>query len=640
MSEQDQSSKTVEPTGEIKSSEEQESSTPKKVAKKAARKTARKQARSSDKSPDAGAGNPAPQPSEAEQPKSNVSQYTGPEREETPARQPESKEQQKTQPEHDKRTPENGDGQQKSPQHTSGGDQSQGGQQQGSSGNHSQGSRHQGGNRQGRNRKKKNKQRFDRGGGGGGGGARRGALFMADGVPVEADPLLDLGQLPQDEFLQDVDALQQSYDALFETGEEIADFDTIYSMPSRELRDFANDLGISFENVPSRLKTIQEILSHWQGKRIPIQVEGTLEVSDDGFGMIVQSVDSYRVRALSPFVPECLIEHHGLLRGHTVKALLQAPRENESCPVALKIESVMGDSLEKVSQITPFTELVPYYPLERILLENSDIRPENNLSMRIIDLISPIGFGQRGLIVAPPRTGKTVILQGIANAVQLNYPNAHLIVLLIDERPEEVTDFRRRVDGEVVSSTFDESAGSHVHAAEMVIEKARRMVEVGRDVVILLDSITRLARAYNTLMPNSGKILSGGVEANALQKPKRFFGSARNIENGGSLTIMGTALVETGSKMDEVIFEEFKGTGNMELHLDRSLVEKRIFPALAMDKSGTRKEELLYHPDEMQKVFSLRRATRGVPPVEAMEMLIQRVKKTNSNAEFLMTLSR
>ena len=255
-------------------------------------------------------------------------------------------------------------------------------------------------------------------------------------------------------------------------------------------------------------------------------------------------------------------------------------------------------------------------------------------------LLTRSRFGQRGLIVAPPRTGKTVLLQGMANAIQTNYPDAHLIILLIDERPEEVTDFRRQVKGEVISSTFDESAESHVHAAEMVIEKARRMVEIGKDVVILLDSITRLARAYNTTMPSSGKILSGGVEANALQKPKRFFGSARNIEDGGSLTIIATALVETGSKMDEVIFEEFKGTGNMELHLDRGLSDKRIFPALSMDKSGTRKEELLYHPDEMEKIYSLRRAMKGLPSTDAMEMLIQRIKKTKTNAEFLMSVAR
>jgi transcription termination factor Rho len=304
------------------------------------------------------------------------------------------------------------------------------------------------------------------------------------------------------------------------------------------------------------------------------------------------------------------------------------------------VNEVMGRAPESLSEIVPFTEGVPYYPLERILMESDTESKSDNLSMRVVDCLTPVGFGQRGLIVAPPRTGKTVLMQGMANSIQRNYPDAHLIILLIDERPEEVTDFRRQVTGEVISSTFDETAESHVHAAEMVIEKARRMVEVGKDVVILLDSITRLARAYNTTMPSSGKILSGGVEANALQKPKRFFGSARNIEGGGSLTIIATALVETGSKMDEVIFEEFKGTGNMELHLDRGLSDKRIFPALSMDKSGTRKEELLYHPDEMLKIYSLRRAMKGLPSTDAMEMLIQRIKKTKTNAEFLISVSR
>jgi transcription termination factor Rho len=300
----------------------------------------------------------------------------------------------------------------------------------------------------------------------------------------------------------------------------------------------------------------------------------------------------------------------------------------------------MDQDPETLSEIVPFTERVPYYPTSRILMEADSEAKWDNLSMRVVDCLTPVGFGQRGLIVAPPRTGKTVLMQGMANSIQKNYPDSHLIILLIDERPEEVTDFRRQVSGEVISSTFDETAESHVHAAEMVIEKARRMVEVGKDVVILLDSITRLARAYNTTMPSSGKILSGGVEANALQKPKRVFGSARNIEDGGSLTIIATALVETGSKMDEVIFEEFKGTGNMELHLDRGLSDKRIFPALSMDKSGTRKEELLYHPDEMLKIYSLRRAMKGLPSTDAMEMLIQRIKKTNTNAEFLMSVAR
>ncbi len=490
------------------------------------------------------------------------------------------------------------------------------------------------------NRKKKKRKGKYEPGGGSAGGPRRNTPFSAGGVPVEVDPKFELGQLLEDEFLQDLDALQESFDKLYNPSVPPVRFNDLYELPLQELRDRARRLKLDLENAPSRTLILQQMLKHFEEKSNPVLVEGCLEVLDNGFGIVVFPEDSYRLKPLCPFVSEGLVEHHGLQRGHTVEVLIQAPREGETSPIVLKVRSVMGGPIEALEKITPFTELVPYYPLDRILLESAEENPENNTSMRVVDLISPIGFGQRGLIVAPPRTGKTVLLQGIAHSVQVNYPEAHLIVLLIDERPEEVTDFRRRVKGEVISSTFDETAGSHVHAAEMVIEKARRMVEAGRDVVILLDSITRLARAYNTLMPNSGKILSGGVEANALQKPKRFFGSARNIEEGGSITIMGTALVDTGSKMDEVIFEEFKGTGNMELHLDRSLVDKRIFPALAMDRSGTRKEELLYHPDEMQKVYSLRRATKGVPPVEAMEMLIQRVKKTRSNAEFLMTLSR
>ncbi|MBR6389424.1 MAG: transcription termination factor Rho [Opitutales bacterium] len=406
-------------------------------------------------------------------------------------------------------------------------------------------------------------------------------------------------------------------------------------------------------------------------------------------GAICFAADSYRLKKFCVFVPQKVIEQNGLLRGCEVCGLAvlqnrpeekrgvaeaaEAPREAaaesgagefaaktediaEACagegaakaaaeypikaPVLIKVESVMGMDAEAARALTPFNELTPYYPTRRIILEAEPNCGWDNLSMRVVDLLAPIGFGQRALIVAPPRTGKTVLMQGMAKSIRRNAPEAHLIVLMVDERPEEVTDFKRSVDAEIIASTFDEDAFSHVHAAEMVISKARRMVEAGRDVVILLDSITRLARAYNTLMPNSGKIMSGGVEANALQKPKRFFGSARNIEGGGSLTIIGTALVETGSKMDEVIFEEFKGTGNLELHLDRALVEKRIFPALNIEKSGTRKEELLYHPDEMSKIYQLRRAMKGVPSSESMELLLQRLKKVKTNIEFLMGINR
>ena len=454
-------------------------------------------------------------------------------------------------------------------------------------------------------------------------------------TPIEFGELLDWEVL---EKREDILALAED---LMSGGGEPLDYVRIYNMLLPELREEVASLGIDTPNAPNRDQLIDAITKYAADKKAAIVTTGILEIlDDDEGGLIVYERDSYRVKALSAYVPQAFIKHYGLQRGHIVRAQLHPHREGESCPIVVRVESVMDQDPETLSEIVPFTERVPYYPTSRILMEADSEAKWDNLSMRVVDCLTPVGFGQRGLIVAPPRTGKTVLMQGMANSIQKNYPDSHLIILLIDERPEEVTDFRRQVSGEVISSTFDETAESHVHAAEMVIEKARRMVEVGKDVVILLDSITRLARAYNTTMPSSGKILSGGVEANALQKPKRFFGSARNIEDGGSLTIIATALVETGSKMDEVIFEEFKGTGNMELHLDRGLSDKRIFPALSMDKSGTRKEELLYHPDEMLKIYSLRRAMKGLPSTDAMEMLIQRIKKTNTNAEFLMSVAR
>ena len=454
-------------------------------------------------------------------------------------------------------------------------------------------------------------------------------------TPIEFGELLDWEVL---ENREDILALAED---LKSGGGEPLDYVRIYNMLLPELREEVAVLGVDTPNAPNRDQLIDAITKYAAEKKAAIVTTGILEIlDDDEGGLIVYERDSYRVKALSAYVPQAFIKHYGLQRGHIVRAQLHPRREGESCPIVVRVESVMDQDPETLSEIVPFTERVPYYPTSRILMEADSEAKWDNLSMRVVDCLTPVGFGQRGLIVAPPRTGKTVLMQGMANSIQKNYPDSHLIILLIDERPEEVTDFRRQVSGEVISSTFDETAESHVHAAEMVIEKARRMVEVGKDVVILLDSITRLARAYNTTMPSSGKILSGGVEANALQKPKRFFGSARNIEDGGSLTIIATALVETGSKMDEVIFEEFKGTGNMELHLDRGLSDKRIFPALSMDKSGTRKEELLYHPDEMLKIYSLRRAMKGLPSTDAMEMLIQRIKKTNTNAEFLLSVAR
>lgn len=438
------------------------------------------------------------------------------------------------------------------------------------------------------------------------------------------------------------EALQGIIDNVCAESNEAISFNELYESSLDRLQAVAQERQVEIVGAPNKKKLLRGILDGARRSKSPIRIQGIIELHESGYGFIVYNCDNYRVRAESTFVNKALIERFGLQRGHKVDVLASAPKESETCPFALRIDAIMGKDPQAIAHVVPFTDLIPYYPLQRMLLETSvEDCKWDNLSMRIVDLLTPVGLGQRGLIVAPPRTGKTVLLQSIANAIRVNSPEVHLIILLIDERPEEVTDFRRQVAGaEVVSSTFDESAESHVHAAEMVIEKARRMVEDGQDVVILLDSITRLARAYNTLMPSSGKILSGGVEAGALQKPKRFFGSARNIEDGGSLTILGTALVETGSKMDEVIFEEFKGTGNMELDLDRELSNKRVYPALSFEKSGTRKEELLYHPDELQKIYSLRRAMKGVPSVEAMEMLITRVKKTKNNAEFLMSMSR
>ncbi len=451
---------------------------------------------------------------------------------------------------------------------------------------------------------------------------------------VEFEDLLNYEPLATMESIEGLITQLEASDTLF-------DYDAIYAMDLNQLREALAGHSIDLNGSNNRIAILQALMNRAFEAKETLISEGILDIPEKGQGgFLVYQLDSYRIKQSNTFIPQVFIEHYGLQKGHIIKAQLHTKLETTTCSFAIKILSVMGEDPSKIADSVPFTERVPYYPLDRILLESDIVPDKDNLPMRVVDCLTPIGFGQRGLIVAPPRTGKTVLMQGIANSIQLNYPEAHLIVLLIDERPEEVTDFKRKVEGEVISSTFDENAESHVHAAEVVIEKARRMVEMGQDVIILLDSITRLARAYNTVMPSSGKILSGGVEANALQLPKRFFGSARNIEEGGSLTIIATALVETGSKMDEVIFEEFKGTGNMELHLDRALSEKRIFPALSMDKSGTRKEELLYHPDEIQKIYSLRRAMKGIPSEDAMEMLIQRIKKTSTNVEFLMSVAR
>jgi len=366
--------------------------------------------------------------------------------------------------------------------------------------------------------------------------------------------------------------------------------------------------------------------------------EGTLEVLPDGFGFLRSPDYNYLPCPDDIFISPSQIRRFGLRTGAVVAGQIRPPKENERYFALLRVEAINYQDPDILTQKVVFDDLTPLHPNKRLKLETD----AHEINMRVMDLVTPIGRGQRGLIVAPPRTGKTILLQKMANSILKNHSDCYVIVLLIDERPEEVTEMERSVKGqyvEVVSSTFDEPASRHVQVSEMVIEKAKRLVEFGTDVVILLDSITRLARAYNTEVPHSGKILSGGVDANALHKPKRFFGAARNIEEGGSLTILATALIDTGSRMDEVIFEEFKGTGNMELHLDRRLVDKRIWPAIDVNRSGTRKEELLLDPEELRRVYILRKVLSDMNPVEAMELLTGRMAKTRSNAEFLMSMN-
>jgi transcription termination factor Rho len=364
--------------------------------------------------------------------------------------------------------------------------------------------------------------------------------------------------------------------------------------------------------------------------------EGVLEILPDGFGFLRAPDANYLPGPDDIYVSPSQIRRFNLRTGDTVSGQIRPPKEGERYFALLKVAEVNFESPAVARDKTLFDNLTPLYPEERIVLETAP----DNLSMRVMDLVTPIGKGQRGLIVAPPRTGKTILLQDIANSIAINHPEVYLIVLLIDERPEEVTDMQRSVKGEVISSTFDEPATRHVQVAEMVIEKARRLVEHKRDVVILLDSITRLARAYNTVVPPSGKILSGGVDSNALHKPKRFFGAARNIEEGGSLTIIATALVDTGSKMDEVIFEEFKGTGNMEALLDRRLVDKRTFPAIDVNKSGTRREELLVGQTQLQRLWLLRKVLSSMNVVDSMEFLLEKLSATKTNEEFFDSMNQ
>ncbi len=406
-------------------------------------------------------------------------------------------------------------------------------------------------------------------------------------------------------------------------------------MSIQNLNQVAKDMGVLNAAGLRKQELIFKILQTQAEKSGLIFSEGVLECLPDGFGFLRAPEYNYLPGPDDVYVSPSQIRRFDLRTGDTVSGQIRPPKEGERYFALIKVDAINFEPPEEARNKIFFDNLTPLYPDERLKLETA----RDNFSGRVMDLVTPIGKGQRGLIVAPPRTGKTMLLQNIANSVTTNHPEVTLIVLLIDERPEEVTDMQRSVRGEVISSTFDEPATRHVQVAEMVIEKAKRLVEHKKDVVILLDSITRLARAYNTIVPPSGKVLSGGVDSNALQRPKRFFGAARNIEEGGSLTIIATALVDTGSRMDDVIFEEFKGTGNMEIHLDRKLIEKRVFPAIDINKSGTRKEELLMPRDELNRVYILRRVLSPLSPVETMELLLDKLAKTRTNSEFLASMS-
>jgi len=413
------------------------------------------------------------------------------------------------------------------------------------------------------------------------------------------------------------------------------DLTQLKEMTINELCGVAKSVTVENPTGMRRQDLIFRILQRQTEREGLIFGEGVLEVLPEGFGFLRAPEYNYLPGPDDIYVSPSQIRRFNLHTGDTVSGQIRPPKEGERYFALIKVEAINFEPPEVAMEKVHFDNLTPLYPEERLTLE-----VEDNMTSRVMDLATPLGKGQRGLLVAPPRTGKTMMLQAIANSITTNHPEVTLIVLLIDERPEEVTDMQRSVRGEVISSTFDEPATRHVQVAEMVIEKAKRLVEHKRDVVILLDSITRLARAYNTVVPPSGKVLSGGVDSNALQKPKRFFGAARNIEEGGSLTIVGTALIDTGSRMDDVIFEEFKGTGNMEVHLDRKLVERRVFPSIDIHKSGTRKEELLIDEWELRRIWVLRKVLSSLSPVEAMELLLERLGSSPTNREFLEAMSQ
>jgi transcription termination factor Rho len=406
-----------------------------------------------------------------------------------------------------------------------------------------------------------------------------------------------------------------------------------------ELVSFAEELEVENASTMRKQELMFGILKQLSMRETDIIGEGVVEVLSDGFGFLRSPEANYLPGPDDIYVSPSQIRRFGLRTGDTIDGHIRSPKEGERYFALLKVNTINFEDPEKARHKVNFDNLTPLYPEERLRMEHED-PTKKDLSARVIDIVAPIGKGQRALIVSPPRTGKTVLLQNIAHAITANHPECYLIVLLIDERPEEVTDMQRSVKGEVVSSTFDEPASRHVQVAEMVIEKAKRLVEHSRDVVILLDSITRLGRAYNTVVPSSGKVLTGGVDANALQRPKRFFGAARNIEEGGSLTIIATALIDTGSRMDEVIFEEFKGTGNSEIVLDRKIADKRIFPAMDVGKSGTRKEELLVDKGKLSKMWVLRRILMQMGTIDAMEFLLDKMKDSKTNEDFFDSMNQ
>ena len=451
----------------------------------------------------------------------------------------------------------------------------------------------------------------------------------------EPEPLSLAEEALAEEIANAGDDTNQRYERIKRGEVHIAE---LQKMNMIQLVDHAKEQGIREISGMKKQDLIFKVLKERVKLNGLMFGEGTLEVLPDGFGFLRSPDYHYLSCPDDIYVSPSQIRRFGLKTGATVAGQIRPPKENERYFALLRVEAINSTDPNALSEKILFDDLTPLHPIKRVGLEHS----QEDVSMRVVDLIAPIGFGQRGLIVSPPRAGKTILLQKMAKAVLKNHPEVYVIMLLIDERPEEVTDMERQVKGpncEVISSTFDEASGRHVQVSEMVIEKAKRMVEYGQDVVIFLDSITRLARAFNAEMPHSGKILSGGVDANALQRPKRFFGAARSVEEGGSLTIIATALVDTGSKMDEVIFEEFKGTGNLEICLDRKLVDKRIWPAIDINRSGTRREEMLLDPEEYRRVCVLRRVMHDMSAVDAMELLTTRLQRTKSNAEFLMSMN-